>query len=204
MGKMEYQDQILEFLKKPENLSIALEVMKHLEEMRPYLHQAFWKDIQKGFEARLENSTFADRWIIDTWGNFEGAYCNLRIRIKSIPDTFKGTCLSVGLMQGNQKDYQLHYGLIWDGKDGRLAPNSAAYQTLMMLSKTAGFYEKDQNQWWPACRYLGIFLRSYEFMQRYGIQPTEFIGGLVEKIWDYFVMLEPSLYELNQEIFGGR
>ncbi len=198
---MDSQEQILTFLQKPENLAVALEVAKHVEALRPHLHQAFWKDMHQALKTRLEKPAFADRWVVDSWGNFDQSWRNLRIRVKFLPEAFKGSFLSVCFMQGAPTNYQLYYGLYWERKD-RPDPDSAAFRTL--LSKSAGFSKENKSLWWPTCRDLDIFPRKDEFMRQYGLQPKEFVDGLVEQTWAYFIDIEPTLYQLNQELFEGK
>ena len=61
---MDYQDHIIEFLRKPENLPIALEVVKHTDALRIHLHKAFWPDIYTALKARLEVLPISDRWVV--------------------------------------------------------------------------------------------------------------------------------------------
>ena len=200
---MDYQEQILAFLQKPENLPVAMEVAKHVESLRTYLHRAFWKDIILEFKTRLAGSPTAERWVVlapDT--EFDRTYKNIRIHVKSIPDYFKETHLTLCLMQATPPAYRLAYGLCWSLKE-RPVPGSALFKTLIDLSNQAGLSEKNQNPWWPVVSNLDIYPRSDEFMLQYGLQPAEFIDGLADKVWDYFTTIEPTLYQLNQELFQG-
>lgn len=200
---MNYQEKILEFLQQPENLPVALEVVRHVDALRPHLHRAFWTEIGAALNQRLSESPCADRWVIDNEGSFDQTYRNVKIRIKSLPATFKGSHLVVGLMQERAPSYAMLYGLLWAVKD-RPAPEIEAFHTLLHISKEAGFSEKDSNSWWPRYHYLNLLPRSDEFILDYGLQPTVFIDELADKIWDYFIKLEPALYQLNQEVFQGQ
>ena len=198
---MDHQNQILDFLQKPENLPVALEVATHVEALRLRLHKTFWQDITQALKTRIEISSYSDRWIIFSEGQYDNAWKNIQVQIKSKPEGFTGSILVVALMQNRPNSkYQLNYGLLWTPKD-RQPPDLESYKALMVYSKQAGFIDKEQNSWWPVNHYLDIYLRSDEFMLSYGLQSDEFIDGLAEKVWDYFTGLEPSLFQLNQELF---
>jgi hypothetical protein len=195
---MGYQEEIFEFLQKPENLLVALEVAKHVEALRPHFHQAFWKDMEQALRVRLEISASADRWTISTSGNFDEAWRNLAIRVQYLPPTFKGSSLQILYMQEAPPNYKLRYGLAWS--KNRPLPNSEAFQKLLELSRSTGVPTPTRDVWWPAFCSLNISLRSDEFIQQYGVQSEKFVGELVERIWSYFTALEPTLYQVNQEL----
>jgi hypothetical protein len=192
------QEPFIEFLQKPENLPVALEVAQHVEALRLHFHQVFWQDIQRELNTRLGNSTFKDLWTIISEGeSFDETYRNLKIQVKSIPVSFKDSHLTVCLLQDRAPDYRLQYGLLW-ANNMRSAPNSNTFQTLLEMSKSKGILAGDQNSWAPALSLLDIYPRSNEFILQYN---PKFIKELAENIWGYFTFIEPTLYQLNQELF---
>jgi hypothetical protein len=198
---MDYQAQILEFLQKPENLAVALEVAKNIEALRSNLHNAFWKDMYKTLQSRLDKSTFADRWMIFSERNFDEAYKSIEIKVKSLPSSFKGTYLEVCLEQGTPAtNYSLYYGLVW-ALEERSAPDSETFRTLLKISKNLGVSNENQNSWWPMKSFLNTYPRTDEFLLKYS---SGLIEDLAERIWNYFTTLEPTLFMLNQELFEGK
>ena len=189
---MDYKEPILDFLQQPENLPLAIEVSKQVEALRLYNHQVFWQDIYQALKKRLEFSDFADRWTI-SGGNvdrYDEAWRNLQIRFGERHN------LAVCLMQGNPAmKYQLYYGLCWDSE--RAAPVSNTFQTLIDKSKSAGVSNEKQSGWWPLVNYMNMFPRSDEFILQYS---PAFINELADRVWDYFLAVEPTLFQLNQEL----
>jgi hypothetical protein len=196
---MDQQKPIFEFLSKPENLTIALEVAKYADTLRKRLHESFWEEITRALQTRMGASSFTDRWLVSTLGDFDKAYASRNIYLKTIPETFTGSTLSVCLMQSAPSGkYRLYYGLVWSKT--RSAPLSDSYSKLLQRSRENGFSEKGQVPWWPACTYLEIYPGTDEFTLEYGVNRAEFIDRLAERVWAYFVNIEAELYQFNQDM----
>ena len=174
---------------------------KDIKSLRLHLHKEFWKDMSQALQIRLDKSAFADRWTIFSDGDrYDEDLRNIKIQVKSLPESFKGSYLTVCLFQDYPPAYQLQYGLLWAIKE-RSAPDSATFRTLLEKSRIAGVYETKQNSWAPTLNFLNIFPQSDEFILNYS---PEFIEKLTANVWDYFATLEPMLFQLNQELFGDK
>lgn len=200
---MNNPNTILNFLEQPENLPLALEVARQVQNLRPHMQRAFWDEFLLALQTQLSQSLNKDRWEISKQGGFESPYTNIKIQAKPIPTSFSGSYLVVSLMQEPPPDYRLRYGLLWARKD-RPAPDSDTFRNLLTHSQIFGFSNLNQDPWWPAYQEMNICLRSDEFILAFGTQRKEFIERQVEKIWKYFSALEQTLHELNQELFQGK
>jgi hypothetical protein len=197
---MDYQKQIIDFLCKPENLPIALEVSRNMESLRRYFHKSFWEDITKALQTRLKASRFVDRWNVVFEEDFDQDYAGCLICKKNIPENFKGTYLSLHLQQDSKKaGYQLRYGLVWN-KEHKVPPKVSVYKKVLQKSIDAGVPESFGNIWWSTLFDLDLYPRSDDFAILYGLSRTDFIKDLSERIWAYFESIEPELYQLNKEL----
>ena len=197
---MDYQKQIVEFLSKPENLSIAVEVSKNMEALRKKFHKSFWEDITEALKIWIKDSNYSDRWFVECEDEYDLDYKSCMISIKNIPKNYEGLYLSLSLTQDPQRyKYRLHYGLVWN-KECKTTPISNFYKQIINKSNEAGFPASKGNIWWPTLSFLDIYLRSDEFLLQYGLGKAEFLNGLSERIWAYFEVIEPELYQFNKEL----
>ena len=199
---MESQPSIYEFLRRPENLQVALDVASYVEELRAHLHKTFWQDIKKALFDRLANSPYSKRWEISMSDiPCEKPYKNLLIALKSVSASPQSSYLCVTLEQGEPRyKYQLYYGLRWEPAE-RAEPRRESYKKLLAKSKKLGA-DYRMRPWWPASCLLETYLRSDEVVKEYGTDPTGFVHNLADQIWDYFTGLEAELYAFDKEILG--
>lgn len=199
---MENQPSIYEFLRRPENLQVALDVANYIEELRAHLQKTFWQDIEKALSDRLANSSYSRRWQISTSGiPCEKSYKNLLITLKSTSASPQRSYLCVTLEQGEPRyGYQLYYGLRWEPAE-RAESRLESYKKLLAKSKELGA-DYRMLPWWPASCLLDTYLQSDEVVLQYGLEPTGFIQNLADQIWDYFTGLEAELYAFDKEILG--
>ena len=199
---MDYQEQILSFLKKTENLSVALEVIDLSEKLQESLYQDFQQEVGEALGTRLRESAFADRWGI--FNEFkekpkDEIFRSFIIAVKPLPDPYNHHKLAVGLMPNPTN---LLYGLLWHVQC-RQNPNSEAFRALLESSrKWAGFPENKKDEWWPSYGYFRTYSQKDGLIREYGLNP-EFVEELVKQIWDYFTCIEPELYKINQALLNG-
>jgi hypothetical protein len=199
--RMNSHEQIVEFLLKPENLPVALEVTQQVQNLRRHTHETLWKEVQTALTDRLAASQLSGRWIITSQNNFDVAYKCIEIKLRSVPASSKVNYLEACLEQGTPaENYQLYYGLVWALEEGSVPPGTA-FRTLLEKSKSLGVSDDNRNSWWTMKCFLNVFPRSDEFLMKYN---PVFIEELAEQVWGYFERVEPDLYQLNQELFQGK
>ena len=112
---IDYERAVLEFLFTEENLPIALEVSKLVEQLRKKVHVEFWLAFRDALERRLGQSRWGTDW--DIWMTAKDqlladwASCKLTPQRVSTDQLFIRPCLQQG---GSRYDYYLHYGLVWN------------------------------------------------------------------------------------------
>ena len=151
---MDSQQKIVEFLAKPENLATALEVAKHIDELRQHLRKSFWNELIHELENHLTLSKYKDKWNIFEGSKFEDDYPSYYFRVRNKPGSFTGSTLTVTFEQNSQREgFQFYYGLVW-WDDVRDTPSSSAYENMLEQSIDNGFSDKFQKYGWVTRKYL--------------------------------------------------
>jgi len=112
---MNYEEAVLDFLSKEENLPIALEVSDRIEQLKIRLHEEFWFTFRNALQDALAKSQRANDWQVrmtDRDGLLKDyAKCWL------VPRSFRQgqRYLRLALEQGARSlDYPLYYGVHWN------------------------------------------------------------------------------------------
>lgn len=201
---MDSQNQIVEFLAKPENLPITLEIAKHIEDVRINLQNSFWLEITKALESRLKDSEISKRWEVKFEEDTKNDYKGCTFYIKNRPKDDRSSYLSLTLEQYPQKyNNRLMYGLSWN-KEHKSNPRSPIINSLLQKSAGAGVSEVEGNSSYLVYLYLDVYTRSDDFALNYGFDKVGFVKDLSDNIWSYFELIEPDLFKFNKMMLNKK
>ena len=112
---MSYEEKILQFLAKPENLPVAFEVAEYLQKLKEFTHQMFWSNFSEAMTVRMEDSLYNDKWEFapiseENW-NRQWEIGAIRPKGQLDPDK---PVLQVGIQQGSIANlFWLLVGVNW-------------------------------------------------------------------------------------------
>jgi hypothetical protein len=194
---MPYDDAIVEFLSKPENISIALEISEYVERLKSYLLEKFWYRYADRLKYRLSQSNYKDRWEVTE--NYRGGIIKSYTRCSISPidaNILNMNLLMVCLEHTNSAQaYKFTSGIRWT-KEASATGNPL----LAEIAPKLRAYHLDEYDWWPGHRFLNFQGYGKDFLVMIGTSPDDFVNGVVNEIWDFFVELEPDLSATNKKL----
>lgn len=194
---MTYENEILTFLSKPENIEISLEISEYVEKIKPYLLEKFWLTFANTLRSRLNQSDYYDTWeIMDSFHNgILQSYTTCSIS-PFVPGMEKINLLSVSLQHSTpQKSYSLHYGIGWTKNPVR-EKNLGVEELYKVLPSN----QQSNTDWWPSITYTHYSIYGKEGLIRLATNPDDFVAEIADLVWDFFVRLEPTLSNINHQL----
>ena len=195
---MAYDDAILEFLAKPENLPVALEVSRYLEKLKETLLEKFWVMFSERFVNLYKLSDYDQNW--NAHSTVEGGSIKSYTKCGVIP--LKASQCETPLLgvflENNIKSsgYRFYRGVWWTDSNPTYDP--IAYRDLQSKLNSLGLTNSDSR--WAGYHYLGFYALGEKFLFRMGNDPQDFVKEVVQQTWDLFVELEPILSGFNQQL----
>jgi hypothetical protein len=205
---MNHKQKIVEFLVKPENLPVTLEVANHIEEVRQMLNQSFWTDFKRALQTNLNQSSLRNRWVVGFDGDYgaDGIFC--WIQNKHLAENFTCYNLFLGIEEWSKGGYSVGYGMAWNKEiknetDKKVIQRSyrlESYKRLLQKSDNVEDPAEENLPYWPRYYLLDLDFRGDDFALEYGLDRSGYVRDLANKIWVYFKTIEPELYRFNQEM----
>ena len=191
---MNYEDAVLDFLSKEENLLIALEVSERIEQLKIRLHEEFWFTFRSALQDTLTQSRWSNEWEV-----------RMTVREALLKDY--ASCLLVprsiqrdqrylrfGLQQGTRsQDYPLSYGIVWNKALGTEL-NIKEVDVLADKLRKEGFRS---DSWWIGYKYLNYYPPRKEFLLRMAANRDEFIQEMIELLRALFEGKYPLIEGAN-------
>jgi hypothetical protein len=181
---IDYERTVLEFLFTEENLPIALEVSKLVEQLRKEVHVEFWLAFRDALEETLSRSECVDSW--ETWMTAKDqlladwASCKLTPQRVSTDQLFIRPCLQQG---SSRYDYYLHYGLVWNQP---VKGDHGIDQVADLVSRLSASGFSTREDWWVGSKNLDYCLGSDAFLLRMAMDREGFVDELVQTLWVLF------------------
>jgi hypothetical protein len=194
---MDLPDEIRAFLRRPDNLSTALDVARQVKRLRNVVHAEFWSAVEHEMRHRLETSRYADQWEIQPpSNNFREAWVNCQFRPKSRLVDRNRPHATVSLEQHKpQSANRLHYGITWQvGKNHPMALQQ--YRDLHQYLRQHDLTPASQG-WWIFITDIGCSPRSDNFLRRMVNDQDAFIREIVNLPWNLFENTVGLLTNLN-------
>ena len=191
---MTYEESVVQLLSQPENLPIALEMVKRVEAVRDHLQIEFWHRYRDEMERRLQEAELKHPWetqlrpdkaLVNPW-----ALCDVLEKPLSGPDLH----LRVTLESGQPKDGSpLYYGVKLSRPQEADSPQRVMVEQLL---KQKGF-KLNSSDYWPLSFGLDYQLREDTFLVRFVSNPDDVIHEISEIVWSFFVQLREFLESTN-------
>ena len=188
---MDYEQEALDFIARPENIGAALEIARLVDQMRPRLQKDFWVAVTTKAESILLASELAKSWqVIAEHQNYRSSYAGLVIAPKEFE--YGQRYLRVRLEQGRrQEEYPLYYGVKWDRDFSWKQMNVLKSLRNSLISQGFG----EENNWWIGYKYLGTYhMHKQEFLLRMGTDQEALVAEMASQL---FELLETNLKEIE-------
>ena len=197
MSTSDYRDAVVEFLSKPENLEVALEIAELVEDVKDKLVREFWHAVKsKVCESQNKLPTWSVK--LDSDEQLKRNYSGLRC----VPDTASKAQQYLGF-RISQEGGMIYQGVCWnkemetpfDELSKKLPELSVIRDRLLQLSKE---YAKS-TKWWIGWKYLNNGQGLKEKMTLLRIRG----GGLATDVADEFLQLVEKMREPVEEANSG-
>jgi hypothetical protein len=193
---MSFEDAVLDYLAKPENLPLAMEVAEYVQILRNKLHEKFWRMYSFQMKERLLASDHGETWEFIPFPlnrlktDFEGS----SIRPKQESE-IKTSVLQVQIIQGNRQDqYRLVRGIRWTGAVGDFD-----HPTLRQLKVDLINHNLTYDQWhWVGAAGHQYRPQGVDLMVKMHNEPDEAISEVADEIWELFQDTRLQMEEINQ------
>jgi hypothetical protein len=183
---MKTDKAIVDFLCKPENLRIALEVADAVEDIYERVQADFFIPVHKELSSRLSASQFAHAWRLGKGSDRSRAYQYSGVWLLPHPSN-QDYYLYYSLVAARESDSNyLYYGLDWGGKKERQPeafPTKAA-RPLVDYAEKKGF---NRNEYGPAFKELATFDGRRGLILGLSQRSDELRNEGVKVFWDFFL-----------------
>lgn len=196
---MSYEDAILDFLAKPENLPIALEVAEYVEKLKDSMLEKFWLEFAAQLEGRFDEAKHAPDWkfrktntdnLLDKWTR-----CAISPnRPASAAPAYTEVCFE---HNGRGWGYRFYLGVRWTKPVEKIDPFPSLERLRKVMLKHG---LKKSSSWGPGWKWTPFYAHGETFLIRMGNDPEKFVAEMVGQTWDLFVALEKHLDRVNQDL----
>lgn len=198
---MDYERAVIDFLAQPENLPVALEIAKQVEQTKNHLQIQFWHMFRDDMQKRLQEVDSTENWraLLTPDSDLLTAYtqCNIRYGLGGAKPLF----LDVTLEAGPPKwDRVLIYGLRWS-QNQPVSPNLPTLTQLVHIMTDSGV-TFNSSQWWLMYVHMETRLRNDAFLVDFASNPELMIEEIGDIVWGLFQAVSKPLADVNQELFS--
>ena len=195
---MSYEDKILDFLAKSENLPIAFQIAEYVQKLKETTHQRFWPMFSEFMSERLGASTYGEDWSFvppppERW---EKSYenCYLRPTQSQYPNQ---PVLNVAIQQGSpNNNFRLLMGVIWTPEPPKESVSKSFEVLVERLIEMNRTHSSDK---WPGWNWLHHRARGEQFVMKMHNEPEGLMDELSEMYWDFFLAIHPFINDVMQK-----
>jgi hypothetical protein len=196
---MDYERAAAEFLARPENLPIALEVAKRIEQTKNYLQIRFWHMYRDEMEHRLYTAKHSQQWQVSL--ERQERLLDPYAKCLLVPAKVRqgAVYLRVTLeAQHPRNEYNFIYGLCWSTQYGATL-NPIMAEEMVKVLKTISF-AVNPSDWWLTYVSVGQRLREDTFLVRFTSEPEEAVNEIADIVWSFFGQIREPLEALNESL----
>ena len=198
---MDYEKAAREFLLTEENLPVALEIARIVENIKPELHRVFWRALHDNLTIKLGRSDWSDKWRVSyrpDIKHFKKDWfgCSL------VPQYEAGDCTyyTVRLEQTTRSDgYRLFYGV----QRSQRNPLPREDDLPQVISLKRGLEERglrDNEVWWIGIKNLSDRAASHEFLLRMSNDKEAFVDEIAQLLWSLLTECGDLIEAANQAL----
>jgi hypothetical protein len=185
--------EILDFLTKPENIHVALEVSEYVETLKRQTHHDFWVSMNQMLAVKVE-SEFRGQWAFQKFpinnlrSDWKIASIRMHVHQESAPPL-----LSFGVGQDSQeKKYQLFCGVLHHNVEGVSLIGLRGLLVSLELGNTSDY--------WAGWGNLPVTPFTPEFVSSVHGRRDAFVAEVADMVWERFTRLRSEMEAINQEI----
>ena len=195
---MTTDNEILNFLTRPENIPMVFEVVHHYEPLLDHFYDLFVQLVTEDLKTRLKKSDYVGKWIIEK-GNIQDCtvdYATIYIKLKEEFLTENRFKLFAALQRGPRADQcPTWYGVCWSSVVSELAP--VPWEVDKVTKKLQPISSFPRRQWW-----LGRILMPYKiqgelFIIQLAQNKAGFIQEIIDPFWGMFTDIAEDLEAAN-------
>jgi hypothetical protein len=189
---------IFDFLTRPENLQVALEVSDYVQKLLEENHQKFWQLANAEVENLLDASPLSEKW---AWEKFplnrlrttwQKAYLVPKTQVVS------ASFLRFAIGQASKKSgFRPFYGVSWNKPPDDFEHPRLTKLTGMTVAQGITILEPPR---WIRWDYLAPSLTLPENIRRMQEEPETIVKEVIQKFWHTFTILEPEMDAVNRTI----
>lgn len=190
---MSTTEDIHAFLTKRENLSIALEIADHVENLKNTSHRNFWSNFNHQLAAKLKQSEFANEWTYEPFKGVKNEWGKSFLAPRKKGDIYK-RYLVIVFAQAVKPDYRLYWGIQW-----RNEPAGFTHPDLLILIEKLHQHNiKSTEGSWLGWGYNEYSIYSEDFLYRINNDPDLLYEEIIDKYWGLFLEVRPLMERINQ------
>ncbi|HIP73425.1 MAG TPA: hypothetical protein EYH05_18765 [Anaerolineae bacterium] len=195
-----FNDPILDFIARPENLELALEVSDYVKEIKKKYHKLFWQQAYQELNERIKNNAYDSSWIVTpvSENKLFSTYTGCSIRTHASLNHSNHSWLRASLSQANKNSqFRLYYGFQWTEKAKEKISGLDIIRTMADELAKAGF--KDDS-WWLGWKWLSYHIYSKTFLVRMSQNPSLLVKEVIDPFWSEFEKRRVQIETVNQAL----
>lgn len=201
---MSVDDKAGDFLLDPENLDMALDIVRRLEPIKVQLHRLFSSELLNCVVERLnrDGSIYSDFWEVHLYPeDVPESWAYLDIAPLVVGHTVQHNIAYVRLEQ--RGNFYFYLGVMAPNLGDSESSLEAINKLRTVLAKN-GYKPHGNSPWWLGLRRFKPFVRDEDFLLTMAGDRDPFVRQFADNVWNLFADNEPLLREINRELTGKR
>ncbi|MDW8468154.1 MAG: PD-(D/E)XK nuclease family protein [Burkholderiales bacterium] len=187
-----YDREVIEFLARKENIADALEVYRHVPEVKRKLKSDYWKDCRERLEELLRSER-PEGWTIRETGDVETPNSTIQLTQNVLPSGVR--CFSFAL--DVDKD-RISVGILFSEQE---LPWSKEVKDLASELEKDGF--KREKQWWVGWVEVEN-MGDDDFYLRMAENPAKVVQRTVGPLWQLFNKHRSEISKINEGLSSAK
>ena len=191
---MSYEEDVLNFLAKQENLHIAFEVADYVQKLKEDTQRKFWSAFSNQMRVRIENSDFREKWKFDPYpmsklkANGKGCWLIPKAVNKSVPRL-------VFQQSSHTDEYRLLFGLFWDYRGDFSHPVMLEMKQMLIQRNLT-----KENEWWFGWNWYKYRAQGEVLIAKMHQDLENTIDEVVDDFWQFFLEFQPLIEDIIIDI----
>lgn len=183
-----FEDEIIEFLCKEENLRTSLEICSRIAGVKLRLHNEFWSSFDIELKMKLENSPYANSWEVKKVQTKESPYTTMLSPLLPQPAE-----VGIGLSEdGRNQNYHLFYA-VGLHKAGNRKPDSESLRSELRKMR----FKKSVGPAYYMHKYLDYRTGTQDFLMHVASDPVDLAKEILGGLWIVFEQINSELFDAN-------
>ncbi|MDO9087296.1 MAG: hypothetical protein Q7U53_13900 [Anaerolineaceae bacterium] len=185
--------EILDFITKKENLQIAMEVSKQIDDLKDSTHHDFWVAMNQEI-ARLVEQNCSGKWVYHKFNlnahKKPWSFANVRM-VQPTENILSLLVFRIG-QDSKEKNFQILCGVL---KHNTINPDLTTLRGLLVSINL-----DRSDEWWAGLGILPIEPYTPDFIHEMYNNKHEYIKKCASTFWEKFIILRPELERINHQL----